>query len=220
MQNYRIGGHEVSSEFSQLEKLLAEVHSNKTRPLCLCRPKGVAMYIAHTGTRFIIKRMPNSGILHSPACESFEPPPELSGLGQVMGSAIVENPSSGQLVVKLGFSMAKMPGRKPIEPGEGSTGGGGVKTDGTKLTMRGELHLLWEQAGFHRWFPAMAGKRNWKVIRSYLLNAAQNQFIQGQALSERLYIPEMFDKDFKVEIAHRRDVLLAFERAETEPEPR
>jgi len=46
------------------------------------------MYIAKVGNRYIVKRMPDTGQLHSPDCDSYEPPAELSGLGEVLGSAI------------------------------------------------------------------------------------------------------------------------------------
>jgi Protein of unknown function (DUF1173) len=141
MSAYRIGTHNVSGEFSGFQLLLADAHASKTRPLCLCRPSGIPMYVAQVQGRFIVKRMPYSGLLHSPACDSFEPPPELSGAGQVMGSAIQENPDTGQSILKYGFSLSKMPGRKAPEPSE-SSASSGAKTDGTKLSLRGLLHHL------------------------------------------------------------------------------
>jgi Protein of unknown function (DUF1173) len=60
-----------------------------------------------------------------------------------------------------------------------STGNGeeknSVKTDGNKLSLRGTLHYLWEQARFNKWSPGMAGKRNWFVIRKYLYEAAKDK---------------------------------------------
>ena len=35
---------------------------------------------------------PDTGDAHATGCESYEPPPELSGLGEVMGTAIQEDP--------------------------------------------------------------------------------------------------------------------------------
>jgi hypothetical protein len=55
--------------------------------------------------------MPNTGYLHAPSCDSYEPPPELSGLGDVLGSAIKENTDDGLTVLKFDFSMSRSPGR-------------------------------------------------------------------------------------------------------------
>jgi Protein of unknown function (DUF1173) len=63
-------------------------------------------------------------------------------------------------------SLSKGP-TKTIPTGNGEEKNS-VKTDGNKLSLRGTLHYLWEQAGFNKWSPGMAGKRNWFVIRKYL----------------------------------------------------
>src|SRR3546814_10419832 len=65
------------------------------------------------------------------------------------------------------------PGRAAPTPGTGESDS--VRTDGAKLTLRGTLHYLWEQAGFNRWAPAMSGKRSWGVIRKYILQAAADK---------------------------------------------
>jgi hypothetical protein len=43
------------------------------------------MYIAKIGENFVLKRMPNSADQHDFSCLSYEPPTEISGLGEVMG---------------------------------------------------------------------------------------------------------------------------------------
>jgi hypothetical protein len=67
------------------------------------------MYVAKVDDKYLIKRMPNSGSGHAPACDSYEPPPELSGLGQVIGSAIQENPDEGTTALKFDFALSKGP---------------------------------------------------------------------------------------------------------------
>lgn len=190
-----------------LTAALASVYGTKVRPFCDCRPGGVEMYIARVTGKFAVKRMPNTGPDHAPHCDSYEPPAELSGLGQLMGNAIDENADEGLTTLKLGFSLSKVAGKAAPSPGTSEKDS--VKTDGNKLTLRGTLHYLWEQAGFNRWSPAMEGKRHWPVIRKYLLLAAENKMTKGSALVERLYIPEPFDKDKKAEIAQRRMARMA-----------
>ena len=200
---YRVETVEIKDGDASWEHVLAHAQKNKIRPLCLCGPQGIEMYIAKVSGRHVIKRMPNTGRQHSPACESYEPPPELSGLGQVMGTAIQEDPEEGGLTaIKLDFSLSKVAGRaKPVAGGSETDS---VKTDGNKLSLRGVLHYLWEEAGFNRWSPAMSGKRSWYVIRKHLIQASENKVTKGSALGDLLYIPESFSPDKAQEITQRR----------------
>lgn len=202
MSTYRIVDELVSSGDSGLNETLSNVYATKVRPQCMCRKDGVEMYIAKIAGHFVLKRMPNTGGDHAPTCDSYEPPPELSGLGQVMGTAIHENTDDGLTTLKLNFSLSKVAGRAAPAPSGDEKDS--VKTDGNKLTLRGTLHFLWEEAGFNRWAPSMAGKRNWFVIRKFLIQAAENKIAKGSNLAEILYIPEAYSVDKKEEIAQRR----------------
>lgn len=188
-----------------LPAALASIYGSKVRPVCTCR--NVEMYIAKISGKYAVKRMPNTGPDHSPGCDSYEPPAELSGLGQVIGTAIEEDADEGMTTLKLGFSLSKIAGKSAPSPSSGEKDS--VKTDGNKLTLRGTLHYLWDQAGFSRWSPAMENRRPWPVIRKYLLLAAENKMTKGSALLDRLYIPEPFSEDRKSEIAQRRMAQLA-----------
>src|SRR4051794_30218021 len=168
MNGYQLANRVISLGDAESTPLLAEGHSRRERPLCLCKQPPIEMYIAKRGEKYFVKRMPNTGAEHDPACESYEPPAELSGLGEVLGSAIQENVDDGTTVLRLAFSLTRMPGKAPAKSGPPTAS---VKTDGTKLTLRGTLHYLYEQAGLNKWTPSMAGKRNWWVIRKYLLEA-------------------------------------------------
>ena len=171
----------------------------------MCLVDGVEMYVARlagTNEGFIVKRMPNTGSHHAPDCPSYEPPAESSGLGQVLGSAITEDPATGETTLKLDFSMSKISGRSAMP-----TAGGGsdsVASSGTKLSLRGLLHYLWDQADLTRWHPGFAGKRTWSTVRKHLLLAAENKITRGDSLRSRLYIPEVFSVDQRDEIHARR----------------
>jgi hypothetical protein len=189
------------------EQALEDAKASQTRPLCRCTMPGAPMYIAKVSGRLILKRMPGTGGNHSPTCDSFEPPPELSGLGEVMGSAIQEDPSNGTTALKLDFSLTKTGGRAPpVADGEQADS---VASTGKKLTLRGTLHYLWDQAGFNKWSPAMANKRHWHTIHRYLLQAAEGKVSKGTSLPDMLYVPEPFHVDHKDEIAARLAAVLA-----------
>ncbi len=213
---YMFGNVEINERSERWDVTINHAYDNKVRPLCLCRKPGVPMYIAKIAGRYYIKRMPNTGAHHNPACESFEPPPELSGLGEVMGVAIKENVDSGITTLKLDFSLTKRGGRNAPTPSAGETAKV-VEGDAKKLTLRGVLHYLIEQAGFNRWHPGMIGKRNWSVFRRYMLDAANNKETKGMQLSDVLYMPESWSSDRKEEIESRRRALFSKIAAETNP---
>lgn len=160
------------------------------------------MYVARTGGRHVLKRMPGSGARHDFDCESYEPPPGLSGLGDIEGDAIVESAENGVTLLSLDFALTKLAGRTAPE-GRETFDAGAVKTDGARLSLRALLHYLWDQAEFNRWRPAMTGKRNWAVIRKYLLEAVEGKIAKGKPLADMLYIPEMFDISREAAIRQR-----------------
>lgn len=208
MRCFRIGGSVVTADASDLGERLAEAFARREHPLCLCCPEGVPMYVTRAGGRHILKRMPGSGPQHDTDCDSYEPPHGLSGRGHVEGQAIVENAEDGTTLLRLDFSLTKLAGRTAPAPREAADAGA-AKTDGSRLSLRALLHFLWEQAEFNRWRPAMAGRRNWAVVRKFLLETAESTIAKGRPLSDVLYIPEMFDTDREAAIAQRRAAFLS-----------
>lgn len=200
---YKIAGHEVTdADEARLQRALKYAYENKERPVCSCRSKGIEMYVAKIGEKYAIKRMPNTGADHWPGCVSYEPPPANSGLGEVMGTAIVDDPNKGTTTLKLAFSLSKnSEGKAPPATDSESDS---VKTDGSKLTMRGMLHYIWKESGLHRWQPDMPIRLTWPVIREKLLLAAGNKISKGKNVLEYLFIPEPWSVERKDEIANRR----------------
>jgi hypothetical protein len=203
-QRFRLYGRHITlATNSEVQKLLATAHADRVRPLCLCRPGGVAMYVAKIGVgRYVVKRMPDSGLAHAHHCTSYLPPEALSGLGQVLGSAITEEADSGLTAIRLGFRMAKTERAAPTSTG--SVGIDSVAADPNRLTLRSVLHYLWQEADLATWTPGMAGKRNWRIVSWYLRQAARGKFTKGKPLATRLFIPEPFNAEKKTEIAARR----------------
>jgi len=207
-RHIRIGANDCDANESAFEERLADAFSRREHPLCLCAVEGVAMYIARLGDRHILKRMPGTGPQHSPDCESYEPPSDLSGLSAVEGKAIIENIVDGTTALKLGFSLSKLAGRTAPASGN-AVDPGDVSTDGARLSLKAMLHFLWDRAQFNRWRPAMAGRRNWAVVRKFLIEAATSSSAKGKPLSEALYIPEMFDSERADAIVQRRQAFLS-----------
>jgi hypothetical protein len=199
---YEVGGRSFEIGSPGFAEAIADAHASHQRPRCMCLVKGVEMYVARLGDGYIVKRMPDTGSHHAPDCPSYEPPAEFSGLGQVLGSAITEDPATGETTLKLDFPLSKTPGRSQTPPSGGDSDS--VATDGIKLSLRGLLHYLWDQAELTRWQPGFAGKRSWATVRKHLLQAAEHKIARGDALRSRLYIPEIFSVEQRGAINARR----------------
>ncbi|MFI1919327.1 DUF1173 family protein [Nocardia sp. NPDC020380] len=192
----------------QLQPLLAAVHRNPGhRPRCLCSAAetgGVDMYVARIGGRYVLKRMPGTGPHHSAGCLSYTPPAELTGIAPLVGTAIREQPNLGVTRLSLGFPLTRYSGRTKAADAGGDADAEERELDNTKLTLRGLLHFLWDEAEFVRWIPAMAGRRRWPAIRRYILLAAEAKSTKTRPLSELLWLPEPFTVADKPDIAARR----------------
>ena len=213
---YEIGGQRWFKGQPGFAEAIAHGYEQHLRPRCLClndaqRP-GIEMYVARLLEGYIVKRMPNTGSRHATHCPSYEPPAELSGLGSLLGTAIVENPSTGETTLWLDFPMTKMPGRSTL-PAQSTDSSSSAKSQGNKLTLRGLLHYLWDQAELTRWQPGFAGRRTWSTVRRHLLRAAENKLARGQPLLSSLYIPEMFSVEQRNAINARRLQQWAHSRA-------
>jgi hypothetical protein len=204
---YEIGGQHWHKDQPGFTEAMARAHEQHLRPRCLCRRdaegQGIEMYVARLLEGYIVKRMPNTGSQHATHCPSYEPPAELSGLGPLLGTAIVEDPTTGQTNLRLDFPMTKMPWRSTL-PAPSTTGSSSATSQGHKLTLRALLHYLWDQAELTKWHPGFAGKRTWGTVRRQLLSASEDKFARGDSLRSRLYIPETFFVDEREALIARR----------------
>jgi hypothetical protein len=199
---YLIDGRRWTGQEPDFDDALSAAHEQRNRPICLCSGPGIETYIARLAVGRIVKRLPYTGSEHAPDCPHFEPPADASGLGQVMGSAIREDIDSGVTLLKLGFAMSKGGSRAVCSGSDDPKGS--VATDGVKLSLRGLLHFLWDQAELTHWRPGFAGKRTWAIVRSHLLAAALNKTARGSPLSLSIYVPEVFSVERREEINARR----------------
>jgi len=205
LQRFAIKGSEIGADDPQLQEALAQVHDTLERPRCLCMPGGVEMYVARHSL-FVVKRMPDSGSAHHPGCPSYEPEAQQSGLGELMGEAVLES-EPGRVELRVDFPWTRIIGRS-VSRGEAQEVAE-VGVPQRRMSLRALMHFLFERAGFNRWSPAMAGKRNQGVLRKFLLEAAEEITVKGVPLAERLYIPEPFSESGKAEAARRRREKLA-----------
>ncbi len=185
LHRFAIDGRVIGADDVQLQDALARAYQSPSRPRCLCVPGGVEMYVA-LHRQYVIKRMPDTGDRHHPGCPSFEPEAGQSGLGELVGQAVIEV-EPGRVELRVDFPWERMTGRSVArgEPAEVAE----VAQPRRRMSLRALMHLLFERAGFNRWSPAMEGKRNQGVLHKYLMEAAENVLVKGAALGERLYVP-------------------------------
>lgn len=208
MQRYAMAGGEFCEGDEWFDAAVARAYSNRERPHCLCRDdEKLPLYISQRHGSYVLSRWPGTGPLHAPGCEHYEAPDFLTGLGQVKGSAIIENQETGETDLRFGFPLSR--GAARAAPSALTNDKGVVKSTGQRLTMRGLLHYLWDRAQLTHWHPKMAGKRNWYVVRRSLLSAALSCRTKGNSLAQALFIPETFSVEHKDEIAGRRRSELA-----------
>jgi hypothetical protein len=195
------------------QESLRRAYLEQERPRCQCTAAGTPMYIAQVGTRFIVKRMPDTGSLHASHCGSYVPE-DVSGLGHLLGEAIRFDPASGQSTLRLAFRLSV--GERAAPDSNGSTPpADSVRTAGKQLSLRALLDYLWHESDLVAWSPAMTGRRHWGLIAWLLRQTAATTRAKGDQLIERLYVPEPFRLDHKAEIAARR--LRCWQKAAARP---
>ena len=203
---YNISGQRWVKDAPGFAEAIANAFEQRLRPRCLCQPgekcQGVEMYVARLSDSYIVKRMPNTGSQHATICMSYEPPTSLTGLGQLIGSAIVEDTVSGETTLKLDFPLTKT--QRRTYPPSVSTSTPSAPVLGKKLPLLGLLHYLWHQAELTRWHPGFAGRRSWTIVRRHLLLAAEKMIVCGRPLLDCLFIPESFSVENRDVINTRR----------------
>ena len=155
MATYKIGEKKYEEDAPELQEALAAIYGSDVRPLCMCVPKGVEMYISRF-SNYVVKRMPDSGQLHDPACDSFEVPDADTGRGLHAGDAILRM-DDGRLRIRLGFPLTRYEG-KSVPHGVGDGSSDAVAGGKGSLTIGALLHLLWHEAGIQQVVAKDAGQ--------------------------------------------------------------
>ena len=208
---YLINGLPYLSDQPGFHEALAELTPPR-RVFCMCKSPAVEMSVHLVRGAYHLWCMPNTAGKHASDCSHYEPPLSISGKAQVMGSAIDES-QEGEVTLRLDFPLTKIAGRAPPAPKAGTPEN--AKSDPTKLTMRGLLHYLWQEAGFHKWSPRMAGKRSDWVFQKYLMLAAANKRMRAGNLADLLVIPKP-EGSARVNPAETANTSLKLTRASTD----
>src|SRR6266496_6860279 len=111
-QRFSIKGRTYASRDPALPDALARVYETPERPRCVCQRSGIEMYVAKHRL-YVVKRMPDTGHQHHATCVSYEPELGQSGLGELIGEAIIEH-SPELIELCVGFPLSREPGRTAV----------------------------------------------------------------------------------------------------------
>ncbi len=187
---FLVQGRVLGPDTAQWQQILQRVHEGRERPLCLCRPAGVAMYVA-CHRRYGLKRLPGTGWLHHPSCPSHEA--AAVPLASTVASAAApcaagkhrRVPPALELAVDFAW-ITRGTGARSLK--HRGTRGEPAGNGGPRMSLRELLMLLLVRAGFHRWSPAMEGKRSAAVLCKYLTAAARDLVVNGAPLAPRMRV--------------------------------
>ena len=160
-QTYLINGRVFGAHDPALQEALARVYGTPVRPRCMCVRSGVDTYVSKFHD-FVIKRMPETGDRRR-TCPSYEPPASESGLGHMLGKAIIERGPDG-VELRLDFPLTRRLGRSTASE---STAPTEVTVAREKLSLGGLLHYLWERVGTAKY--GKNGQGNSSTKSSYFL---------------------------------------------------
>lgn len=201
LSNYRSGSLNISSDAADFQRTLEKAHADKQRLRCLCVEAQPEMYVAKLD-QYVLKRMPGTGHLHDPGCKSFDPPPEISGLGQVNGKAIVTD-EQGETRLNLDFPLSMRSKRAAPVADTTNTATSAIAPP-QRLSLLALLHYLWDEAELTKWRPGFRGKRGWWRVHNELMEVAQRASTKAGQLAGTLFVPPPFTVEKKDELAAAR----------------
>ena len=173
---------------SVVQNKLLTFRNTHTRALCMCRSEGVEMYVGLRGGMCYLARLPGSASRHQPSCPSFD---------------VVDDGDEDRQICHPDFPLQRvLPSFDLNTKSEPAVAASRSSAAVEKISLRALLLQLWRNAGLHRWYPAMHGRRHWNLVRYLLQKEAQSVLLGNVPLESRLLLPEVFrlsDED-----AHRR----------------
>ena len=107
---YELAGRRFDIGTRGFAEAVADSHAARPRPRCMCLVEGIEMYVARLGDGYIVKRMPDTGSHHHASCLSYEPDSQQSGLGELIGEAVLET-AMGGVDLRVDFPRTRTTGR-------------------------------------------------------------------------------------------------------------
>ena len=180
-----LDGNEYSSGFqtkelhrSKWQEALEQAHGAGVPAVCLCGGDGARrLAVRCIAGIYRLARYPNSGHEHAIHCRYYGPNVSGSGL-RSYAAGVVREDDEGILHVRLthGIGRRKSPatGTNSAPPPTGS----GRAPPVPSMTLLGLLHLIWMQAGLHRWDQSAGTRDDFSIARQ--LRKAAHMILAGR----------------------------------------
>lgn len=199
----RIAWSALHSDETLLQQTLEKNY--KQAATCLCQSiSPQKLSIRKRGQKYHLARFPHTAHLHKSTCELYIEPDSLSGR-QGYEEGVVQKDLDGATRLKFEFDLYLTDATNKAPLLWSTHYQARSSTPGKSVTLLGLMHEIWDQAGFNRWHPHMAGKRPYSVVYKYCQSAIANITGAGRALSDILYMPQPFQAARLRELLHERD---------------
>lgn len=172
-----------------------------THFVCLCTQTGEGRLSVKFRKKYHLHRYAGSGPNHRRNCRFYSSDASSSGLQGYSVNAVTELEDGG-LRVRLDLPL-RQPRKTDAEtkPASPRVAGAGVKRDA--MSLLGLLHLLWSESGLIKWYPAMDGKRNDRLVARLMAEQAERINAARMTLNDVLLVPaadgsEEKDKNLQV----------------------
>lgn len=183
------------SQAAAFQQALDNARHKYGHALCQCRPNSLKLQIRLREGKYHLAVWPEQGHMHDSGCIFFRE--EENGPATEI-QAHVHEKDDGTREVKLNFALDRSSVATSPRPQNASR----LSVDDHKLpeqaSLKGLLHLLWQEANLTRWHPAW--ERDWGRARYELLQAAHRLTVKGRPLIERLFSPKPYRESIKEEL--------------------
>lgn len=144
------------------------------------------MVLRRFNGKVFLARWPDTGERHSSGCPSYDPS---------SNPAAVHELEDGGIEIRASFSLSASSPRQNDRPAlSNKSRQTETVVQHEQLDLAGVLHELWRRASFDKWFPAMAGRRNWGVVKHHLSIAASAVHVGPWLLGDHLLAVDKFSR--------------------------
>lgn len=173
--------------------------------LCECRPNRLKLQVRLREGKYHLAVWPDQGHLHDSSCWFFREEDGNAPAEEI--NAQVQEREDGTRAIQLNFSLDRMTHAARPRYDTASRLSVDDHKQPEQSSLRGVLHLLWQEANLTRWHPNW--EREWSRTRYELIQAAHHLTVKGVPLSQRLFIPRYYREEAKQQLNSEWEAFVA-----------
>jgi len=192
----------ASKESVDGQHRLARARANKERAYCMCKGEpGLPMFVRKKLNTYELVKFKGQGPLHDPICPSVY---EYEGIAAVTKPAIVATSEGFDLRISI-LNLDTNP-REPSTVNVSISNSGTTGSNRSIINDQSLMAFMLEHTNLVEWHPGFSGKRNWGLLKTWVLNLARKCVIQKKlTLADILVIgdadpqsPTFYPQSFKI----------------------